>query len=113
MAGSTAHMAACTAEIQGIKFLGLAVWRYHPRTRNSRCSAKAAGTRSRIDFDSQGRLFSGTNHGNTRGVHYLQGGSFTKNWGKHGPLINPYAFGYYQHMAHEGYKPRFAQSTII
>ena len=66
-----------------------------------------------IDFDSQGQLFSGTNHGNTRGVHYPQGSCFTKNWGKHGPLINPYAFGYYQHMAHEGYKPRFAQSMII
>ena len=90
-----------------------AVWRYHPRTKKFEVFGEGGGNTFCIDFDSQGRLFSGTNHGNTRGVHYPQGSSFTKNWGKHGPLINPYAFGYYQHMAHEGYKPRFAQSTII
>ena len=108
-----AHGSTCTAEIQGIKFLGQAVWRYHPRTKKFEVFAEGGGNTFCIDFDSQGRLFSGTNHGNTRGVHYPQGGCFTKNWGKHGPLINPYSFGYYQHMAHEGYRPRFAQSTII
>ena len=108
-----AHGSTCTAEIQGIKFLGQAVWRYHPRTKKFEVFGEGGGNTFCIDFDSQGRLFSGTNHGNTRGVHYPQGSCFTKNWGKHGPLINPYAFGYYQHMAHEGYKPRFAQSTII
>ena len=108
-----AHGSTCTAEIQGIKFLGQAVWRYHPRTKKFEVFGEGGGNTFCIDFDSQGRLFSGTNHGNTRGVHYPQGGSFTKNWGKHGPLINPYSFGYYQHMAHDGYRPRFAQSTII
>lgn len=108
-----AHGSTCTAEIQGIKFLGQAIWRYHPRTKKFEVFAEGGGNTFCIDFDSQGRLFSGTNHGNTRGVHYPQGGCFTKNWGKHGPLMNPYAFGYYQHMAHEGFKPRFAQSTII
>jgi putative heme-binding domain-containing protein len=108
-----AHGSTCTAEIQGIKFLGQAVWRYHPRTKKFEVFGEGGGNTFCIDFDSQGRLFSGTNHGNTRGVHYPQGGSFTKNWGKHGPLINPYSFGYYQHMAHEGFRPRFAQSTII
>ena len=108
-----AHGSTCTAEIQGIKFLGQAVWRYHPRTKKFEVFGEGGGNTFCIDFDGQGRLFSGTNHGNTRGVHYPQGGSFTKNWGKHGPLINPYSFGYFQHMAHEGFRPRFAQSTII
>jgi putative membrane-bound dehydrogenase-like protein len=108
-----AHGSTCTAEIQGIKFLGQAIWRYHPPTKRFEVFAEGGGNTWCVDFDSQGRTFSGTNHGNTRGVHYPQGGCFTKNWGKHGPLINPYAFGFYQHMAHEGYKPRFAQSTII
>ncbi len=108
-----AHGSTCTAEIQGIKFLGQAIWRYHPPTKRFEVFAEGGGNTYCLDFDSQGRTFSGTNHGNTRGVHYPQGGCFTKNWGKHGPLINPYAFGFYQHMAHEGYKPRFAQSTII
>jgi len=108
-----AHGSTCTAEIQGIKFLGQAIWRYHPPTKRFEVFAEGGGNTWCVDFDSQGRTFSGTNHGNTRGVHYPQGGCFTKNWGKHGPLMNPYAFGFYQHMGHEGYKPRFAQSMII
>jgi putative membrane-bound dehydrogenase-like protein len=108
-----AHGSTCTAEVKGIKFLGQAIWRYHPPTKRFEVFAEGGGNTYCLDFDSQGRTFSGTNHGNTRGVHYPQGGCFTKNWGKHGPLMNPYSFGFYQHMSHEGYKPRFAQSTII
>ena len=108
-----AHGSTCTAEIQGIKFLGQAIWRYHPPSKRFEVFAEGGGNTYCLDFDSQGRTFSGTNHGNTRGVHYPQGGRFIKNWGKHGPLMNPYSFGFYQHMHHEGYEPRFAQSTII
>ncbi|MBL67249.1 MAG: dehydrogenase [Verrucomicrobiales bacterium] len=108
-----AHGSTCTAEIQGIKFLGQAIWRYHPRTKKFEVFAEGGGNTFCLDFDSQGRTFSGTNYGNTRGVHYVQGGCYIKGWAKHGPLINPHAFGFYQHMAHEGYKPRFPQSTII
>jgi len=108
-----AHGSTCTAEIQDIKFLGQAIWRYHPRTQKFEVFAEGGGNTFCVDFDSQGRTFSGTNYGNTRGVHYVQGGCYIKGWAKHGPLINPHAFGFYQHMAHEGYKPRFPQSTII
>ncbi|MDP6904361.1 MAG: c-type cytochrome [Verrucomicrobiota bacterium] len=108
-----AHGSTCTAEIQGIKFLGQAIWRYHPPTKRFEVFAEGGGNTYCLDFDSQGRTFSGTNYGDTRGVHYPQGGCFIKNWGKHGPLINPYSFGFYQHMEHEGYKPRFAQSMIV
>jgi putative membrane-bound dehydrogenase-like protein len=108
-----AHGSTCTAEIQGIKFLGQAIWRYHPPTKRFEVFAEGGGNTYCLDFDSQGRTLSGTNYGNTRGVHYVQGGCYIKSWAKHGPLINPYAFGFYKHMAHEGYKPRFAQSTII
>ncbi len=108
-----AHGSTCTAEIQGIKFLGQAIWRYHPSTKRFEVFAEGGGNTWCIDFDSNGRTFSGTNYGNTRGVHYPQGGCFIKNWAKHGPLINPYSFGFYQHMAHEGFKPRFPQSMII
>ena len=108
-----AHGSTCTAEIQGIKFLGQAIWRYHPRTKKFEVFAEGGGNTFCLDFDSQGRTFSGTNYGNTRGVHYVQGGCYIKGWAKHGPLMNPHAFGFYQHMAHEGYKPRFPQSTII
>ncbi len=108
-----AHGSTCTAKIQGIKFLGQAIWRYHPRTKKFEVFAEGGGNTFCLDFDNQGRTFSGTNYGNTRGVHYVQGGCYIKGWAKHGPLMNPHAFGFYQHMSHEGYKPRFPQSTII
>jgi hypothetical protein len=46
-------------------------------------------------------------------MHYAQGGYGKKNWGKHGPLTNPYAFGWHEHMGHEGDKRRFAQAFSI
>ncbi len=46
-------------------------------------------------------------------MHYVQGGYAEKNWGKHGSLTNPYAFGYYHHMLHEGFPERFSQTFAI
>jgi len=46
-------------------------------------------------------------------MHYAQGGYAKKSWGKHGPLTNPYAFGFYEHMRHEGYNERFSQTFSI
>jgi hypothetical protein len=66
-----------------------------------------------LDFDSKGRIFVGTNNGATRGLHFVQGGYYVKNWPKHGPLTNPYAFGFFPHMAHSGYQPRFSQTLVI
>src|SRR5690606_2613181 len=66
-----------------------------------------------VEIDSKGRVFSGTNNGGTRGMHYAQGGYAHKNWGKHGPLTNPFAFGYYEHMRHKGYQERFSQTFSI
>ncbi len=108
-----AHGSTCTAEIQGIKFLGQAIWRYHPPTKRFEVFAEGGGNTYCLDFDRNGRTLSGTNYGNTRGVHYVQGGCYIKGWAKHGPLINPHAFGFYKHMAHEGYTKRFPQSMIV
>ncbi|MEM6692344.1 MAG: c-type cytochrome, partial [Planctomycetota bacterium] len=58
-------------------------------------------------------VFSGTNNGNTRGLHYAQGAYYVKNWGKHGPLTNPYAFGFFKHMESEGDSRRFAQAFTL
>lgn len=102
-----------TSTIQGIHFLGQAVWRYQPETRIFEVFAEGGGNTYCLDFDSQGRVFSGTNVGDTRGLHYAQGGAYVKNWAKHGPLLNPYSFGWLEHMPSVGFKPRFAQSTII
>ncbi|MBL6766333.1 MAG: c-type cytochrome [Verrucomicrobiae bacterium] len=108
-----AHGSTCTADVKGVQFLGQAIWRYHPEADRFEVFAEGGGNTYSLEFDSKGRTFSGTNHGKTRGVHYPQGGAFIKNWGKHGPLMNPYSFGWFEHMKHEGYAPRFAQTIII
>lgn len=108
-----AHGSTCTADVKGVKFLGQAIWRYHPSSREFEVFAEGGGNTYCVEFDREGRLFSGSNYGKTRGVHYPQGGAFIKSWGKHGPLMNPYSFGFFQHMKHKGYNPRFSQTMII
>ncbi|NOS70892.1 MAG: c-type cytochrome [Verrucomicrobia bacterium] len=108
-----AHGSTCTADVNGVKFLGQAIWRYQPTTRAFEVFAEGGGNTYCVEFDAEGRCFSGSNYDNTRGLHYAQGGCYIKNWGKHGPLMNPYAFGWFEHMSHTGYKPRFPQTMLI
>ncbi|MEQ1862748.1 MAG: c-type cytochrome [Chthoniobacteraceae bacterium] len=108
-----AHGSTCTADIKGVKFLGQAIWRYHPATDDFEVFAEGGGNTFSMEFDAKGRAFSGTNHGNTRGMFYPQGSAGVKNWGKHGPLMNPYSFGFFEHMEHKGYEPRFTQTMVI
>jgi glucose/arabinose dehydrogenase/mono/diheme cytochrome c family protein len=102
-----------TGHVKGIDFLGQAVWRYHPATKAFELFAEGGGNPWTLDFDSKGRIFVGTNIGAARGLHFVQGGYYIKNWPKHGPLTNPYAFGFFQHMAHSGYQPRFSQTLVV
>ncbi|OYW12775.1 MAG: dehydrogenase, partial [Planctomycetales bacterium 12-60-4] len=74
--------------------------------------AEGGGNTFSLDIDSKGRIFSGTN-GATRGMHYEQGSYGIKGWGKHGPLTNPYAFGWFEHMKHEGDNKRFPQAFTV
>ncbi|NNE93770.1 MAG: dehydrogenase, partial [Verrucomicrobiales bacterium] len=96
-----------------VKWQGQMIWRYHPPTEKFEIYAEGGGNTFSVEIDSKGRVFSGTNNGNTRGMYYPQGAYGKKGWGKHGPLTNPYAFGYINHMAHEGDKNRFAQAFCI
>ena len=80
---------------------GQNIFRYHPKTRKYEVFAEGGGNAFGIEFDSAGRVFSGHNGGNTRGFHYVQGGYYLKNFGKHGALSNPFAFHYFQSMSHE------------
>ena len=107
-----AHGSTCTADVRGVKFLGQAIWRYQPQEDVFEVFAEGGGNTYSLDFDREGRVFSGTN-GTPRGLHYPQGGAFVKNWGKHGPLMNPYSFGWFEHMDHKGEKRRFSQSMAI
>lgn len=96
-----------------VSWQGQMVWRYHPDSREFEIYAEGGGNTFSLEIDSVGRVFSGTNNGNTRGMYYPQGSYGVKGWGKHGPLTNPYAFGYFQHMNHEGDKDRFPQAFCI
>lgn len=100
-----------TGEI--VEWQGQMIWRFHPTTEKFEIYAEGGGNTFSVEIDSAGRVFSGTNNGNTRGMYYPQGSYGKKSWGKHGPLTNPYAFGYFDHMKHEGDDRRFAQTFCI
>ena len=106
--GSTTNL-----EIQGVRLLGQGIWRYHPESRVFEVFAEGGGNTFSLEFDQYGRAFSGTNNGATRGLHYAQGATYVKGWTKHGPAMNPFIFGFFEHMAHEGYGQRFPQTFIV
>jgi putative membrane-bound dehydrogenase-like protein len=110
---TTTGKVKCPATGRLVEWKGQMVWRYHPDTKHFEIYAEGGGNTFSLEIDSKGRVFSGTNNGNTRGMHYPQGSYGKKNWGKHGPLTNPYAFGYFEHMRHQGDRNRFAQAFCI
>ncbi len=91
---------------------GQNIWRYHPETKRYEIFSEGGGNAFGVEFDAQGRIFSGHNGGDTRGFHYMQGAYLQKGFTKHGPLSNPYAFGYFPQMS--GTKgERFTHNFII
>ena len=111
--GSTTTANISSRTTKNVRWEGQCIWRYHPLTDVFEIYAEGGGNTFSSEIDSRGRVFSGTNHGNTRGMYYPQGSYGSKNWGKHGPLTNPYAFGYFNHMSHSGDRDRFAQTFVI
>jgi putative heme-binding domain-containing protein len=90
-----------TADIRGVAFQQ-GIWRYHPVTKEFELFAEGGGNTWGIDFDAYGRLFAG---GNTTEplCHHVQGGYYIKGFGKHGPLHNPFTFGYIDPVKHHGF----------
>ena len=111
--GSTTIGDVSSAVTKGVRFQGQCVWRYHPGTKVFEIYAEGGGNTFSLDIDSKGRVFTGTNGGNTRGWYFPQGSYSNKNWGKHGPLTNPYAFGFFPPMKFEGDGRRFPQAFCI
>ena len=97
---------------QPVNSMGQLIWRYHPETRRYEIFAEGGGNAFGCEVDSQGRVFSGHNGGNTRGFHYVQGGYYRKGFEKHGALSNPYSFGYFPAMTHHDV-PRFTHTFVI
>lgn len=95
-----------------VRSLGQNIWRYHPESKTYELFAEGGGNAFGVEIDSQGRIFSGHNGGNTRGFHYIQGGYLRKGFSKHGPLSNPHAYGYFDSMPHHNV-PRFTHTFLI
>lgn len=89
-----------TSNIRGIEFQQ-GVWRYHPLTHRFELFCEGGGNSWGLDFDGHGNLFYSTNYGGYAMLHGVQGGYYWKQFGKHGALHNPYAYGYFDHVPHE------------
>lgn len=100
------------AGAQPVTMIGQGIWRYHPESKRVEVFAEGGGNTFGVEFDAEGRLFSGHNGGDTRGFHYIQGGYLRKGFEKHGQLSNPYAFGYFEAMKSEKLE-RFTHNFII
>jgi putative heme-binding domain-containing protein len=111
--GSTTGGTIVSAATPSTHFEGQCIWRYHPERREFEIYAEGGGNTFSLDIDAQGRVFSGTNGGGTRGWYYPQGSYSQKNWGKHGPLTNPFAFGFFNAMRFSGDDRRFPQAFMV
>ena len=97
---------------EAVHTLGQLIWRYHPETRRYEVFAEGGGNAFGVEIDRKGRIYSGHNGGDTRGFHYVQGGYYRKGFDKHGPLSNPYTFGYFDAMKHAK-SARFTHNFVI
>jgi putative heme-binding domain-containing protein len=103
-------------DFAGVYHEGVMVWRYHPEKWTYEIFADGGGNAFELDFDSEGRLYSGHNGGTTFGWHYLQEGIFLKQGvdpGKFGPPSNPFAFGNLDLMKSRNPIARFRHATIV
>ncbi|MBI3838415.1 MAG: c-type cytochrome [Planctomycetia bacterium] len=91
-----------TADIRGIGFQQ-GIWRYHPRTKRFELFSEGGGNTWGLDFDRHGNAIAGTNWGDAICLHQVQGGYYVKGFSKHGPLHNPYTYGYFDHVKHQGH----------
>jgi putative heme-binding domain-containing protein len=53
-----------------------------------------------LTFDADGNLFFSSN-GIDLAYHGVQGAYYRKNFGKHGPLHNPHAYGFFDHLVYD------------
>jgi len=88
-----------TSNIRGIEFQQ-GVWRYHPLSHRFELFCEGGGNSWGLDFDRHGNLFYSTNYGGYAMLHGVQGGYYWKQFGKHGALHNPFAYGYFDHVPH-------------
>ncbi len=112
--GSTvsAHITRPGTKDQPVQMIGQHIWRYHPEKKRFEIFAEGGGNAFGVEFDAQGRVYSGHNGGDTRGFHYVQGASYRKGFEKHGVLANPYSFGYFEAMK-ANKSQRFSHTWVL
>ncbi|MEX1229416.1 MAG: PVC-type heme-binding CxxCH protein [Planctomycetaceae bacterium] len=81
-----------TCLVRGIEFQQ-GCWRYHPLTKDFELFCEGGGNVWGLTFDDWGNIFYSTNANPF--VHGLQGAYYAKNFGKHGPLHNLFAYGWF------------------
>jgi putative membrane-bound dehydrogenase-like protein len=91
-----------TANIRGIEFQQ-GIWRYHPITHRFELFLEGGGNEWGMDFDKDGNIIFSTNYGGYRMMHGVQGGYFWKSFGKHGPLHNAHAYGWFDHCPYNNF----------
>ncbi len=79
------------------------IWRYHPKTKQFELFSEGGGNTFGLDFDKHGQVIAGTNWGGKAMLHQMQGAYYVKGFSKHGPLHNPYAYGYFDHVPYDGF----------
>jgi putative membrane-bound dehydrogenase-like protein len=90
--GSTA-----TNNVSGVEFQQ-GVWRYHPRKKTFELFCEGGSNLFGLTFDARGQMFFSSNGGQLC-YHGLQGAYYAKSFGKHGPLHNPFAYGWFEEIA--------------
>ena len=91
-----------TARIQGTEFQQ-GIWRYHVPSKRFELFAEGGGNTWGLDFDRTGQAF-GSSNGGFITFHMTQGGYYWKGFSKHGPLHNPFTYGYFDSIAYDGLK---------
>ena len=109
--GSTCSANVNSAVSKNVRFDGQAIWRYHPGSKIFEIFAEGGGNTFDVEIDEKGRIYSGDN-GTDRGQYYKQGSYYVRNFGKHGALTNPYAFGFLHNMTLKGDRVRFTHAFV-
>lgn len=107
----TSDIVVSGSDAPPVSRVGQLMWRYHPTQKIYEIFAEGGGNVWSCEFDSQGRLFAGTND-KFPAYFFLQGGFYKKNFGKHGALSNPHAFDFFNGINAPGHR-RISNSVLI
>ena len=80
------------------------IWRYHVQSKRFELFSEGGGNTYGLDFDKDGQAIAGTNFGGVAMLHQRQGAYHIKGFSKHGPLHNPYAYGYFDHVPYKNFQ---------